>query len=268
MRILVLLLAFSSTLLAAPFGYFDFVAGARVDQFKFNMQSGTGTKASYHFNDLWAAQFGLKTRFLVSPHWYLRGFVNYAAITSGDSTLQPIESPAVVQRGGAKGHDLDLAGAVGRLFCLSSRWSIAPVAGWGFNGQWFWTTGLAHSYAVRGKQGGPFIGVDLHGRLGSCWTLDAGYELHCTYSRATVEPPTILQIRSHGNVAWGQLVWLEALYRFASCWQVGLRGQALSYNINHGTIRPDTQSPTYIKAHTTKMSRESADLSLLIGYLF
>ena len=66
----------------------------------------------------------------------------------------------------------------------------------------------------------------------------------------------------------GQLGWFEGLYRFGSCWQAGIRGEALSYDTSHGNIFPIAQTPTYSDATTTKISWQSAQIAFLIGRVF
>ncbi|MEI6531282.1 MAG: hypothetical protein WCN87_00485, partial [Chlamydiota bacterium] len=199
------------------------------------------------------------------------GNITYGDIRSGNSRINSVESPAL-QTGGVKGHMLDIQAALGRFFCFTDWLAVAPVFGWGYDGQYIWTKSMESKYSFKEMQNGPFLGVDLHTQWTSCFSLDFGYEIHFTSSRTRInfqESTQLSQIRGHSKVTYGQVGWMEGLYRFARHWQVGLRGEIISYSTTKaGRILPGSQGTIYAQAHNTQISWQSAQLSALIGYIF
>lgn len=246
-------------------------AGGRFDQVRFDFKA-TGLEAKYHYDNISSWDIGLRGRWDLSTYWYLRGNALYGTIINGDTKINSVESPTTLQTGNLKGHTLDIQAALGRFFCFTRWLAAAPVAGWGYDGQYIWTKGMGSKYTFKEMQNGPFLGADVHTQWTPCFSVDFGYEIHFTSSRTKVDfqPSTALsEIRGHAKVTYGQVGWIEALYRFACHWQVGLRGQIISYSTTKpGRVVPNAQSPTYGNAQLGQISWQSAMLSLLIGYTF
>lgn len=245
--------------------------GGRFDQVRFDFEA-SGFEAKYHFDDIRSWEMGLRGRWDLSTYWYLRGNVTYGNIISGTCNINSVESPALLQTGSMKGHMLDVQAALGRFFTFTDWLALAPVFGWGYDGQYIWTKSMGSKYSFKEMQNGPFIGADFHTQWTKRFSLDFGYEIHFTSSRAKVEyqPLTDLDmIRGHSKVTFGQVGWIQALYYLGCHWQLGLRGELVSYSTTKaGRVVPDNQGIVYSGAQCREISWQSAQLSLLVGYTF
>ncbi|MCX6994551.1 MAG: hypothetical protein NTY13_01765 [Chlamydiae bacterium] len=254
-----------------PVSTLELELGGRFDQVHFDFEDAA-LGAKYNFDDISSWGCGLRARWDLSTYWYLRGNITYGDIMSGTSKINSV-ADYPLQTGDLKGHMLDIQAALGRFFCFTDWLAIAPIFGWGYDGQYIWTKSMASKNSFKEMQNGPFLGVDLHTQWTDCFSLDLGYEIHFTSSRTHLIPQgnfsELSPIRGHSKVTYGQVGWIEGLYRFSRHWQVGLRGEVISYSTTKsGRIIPGNQDNIYVQARNNEISWQSAQLSALLGYIF
>ncbi|HKZ00491.1 MAG TPA: hypothetical protein VJ112_04935 [Rhabdochlamydiaceae bacterium] len=281
MRFLIfsVLLCFSSLFALQNNTVIDMTAGYRQDHLDFeykavNLATGHAKKGFFKADDLQIFEIGLKLKYALEKHWYLRGFADFGWIVDGQShmrTLSALSEPPHSQQDN-NGHVMDMGGALGYMVFAAKKFNFAPVLGWAFDRI---KTDLSAPYRSRQSVrhfkttcNGPFIGLDLFLQPSVHFVMNVAYALQIADQRIKMDVPHAPLLRGHSE--WGtlgQLFFLGLWYRCYSGWRFGLEGECLFYRTFKSLkVQPASQEPFYAMAKGNNSHRQTVKGLFSLSY--
>jgi hypothetical protein len=239
----------------------DMTAGYRQDGVDFHysaIDSATEhTKSGFFKADpLKIFELGLKLKYALDKHWYLRGFSDFGWVLTGRDKARTLfalsHSPA--SQSGNGGHALDFGGALGYTVFVIRTVTLAPIVGWGYerlktdlSSQRTHIDNIRTVSHLKTSWNGPFIGLDLVYQPNIHFVVNGTYSLQMADQRITMKTSDTHQIQARSE--WGALgnfFLLGLWYRCYSGWRFGLESSYLFYEtFKEPHIRPTSQSPFY-----------------------
>jgi len=256
-------------------------AGYRQDHLDFEYQAidlktGHAEKGFFKADDLQIFEIGLKLKYALERHWYLRGFTDFGWIVDGKShmrTLYALSQPPYSQQDNS-GHVMDLGGALGYAIFAAKKFNFAPVFGWAY--QRIKTDLSAPHRSMQTVRhfkttwNGPFIGLDLFFQPSVHFVMNGAYAFQVADQRIKMDVPHAPLLRGHSE--WGslgQLFFLGVWYRCYSGWRFGLEGEyLLDRTFKHPEMQPTSQEPFYAQAKGGNFHRHAVKGLFSLSYDF
>ncbi len=169
-------------------------------------------------------------------------------------------------------------------------WAFGVSAGYAYNSQKIKSKGgeistpsnidlltdplFSDGYKTKTHWQGPWVGVELY--YDWChWAFTLGYEYHfATYHQTHKNPSSMPNIASKikANDAYGNVVYLDAIYRFCGGWQAGFEFKYQDWQARHGHVTTHHANITLPPDETLKAKAnaqwQSYSIMADIGYAF
>jgi Protochlamydia outer membrane protein len=223
-------------------------------------------------------QIGIKGKALICNQFFFRGHANVGRVYDGKYTDQ--ESLKDGQGGELdakiyKGHTYDTSIGGGYLYPFSCCFSIGPTAGYSYNDEKITMhkavvddesfpvfDGLVYKMSWQG----PWLGIDSIFTM-RCFDVHIGYEYHwCNWNAEWLldgpdSPESGFSDVRKSNDAYGNVFFIDFVYSFLQCWDVGLGFKYQNWNVDNGKLVPKNGTFAELDDGISRAKVTNADLT-------